>query len=199
VNNLITRIQNWYKINCNGDWEHSYGYKIENLDNPGWTVRIDLNETSLEKLQFKREFQNPTDENDWYQIHTKESKLKINCGPENLNQTFEVFFDEIIPKHSDTEFKYEVYIPVIGKDFEIWTPAKAILINENTLQISEIDEIQYKEIKVRDVDVIDFNQSDLNNMELKCKVGDYVNVKLENVYDGTILSMNEIINADNKR
>jgi hypothetical protein len=32
----------WYIKNCNGDWEHQYGVKIETLDNPGWHVEIDL-------------------------------------------------------------------------------------------------------------------------------------------------------------
>ena len=42
MNSLLNRIQDWYKINCDGDWEHSYGYKIETLDNHGWSVIIDL-------------------------------------------------------------------------------------------------------------------------------------------------------------
>lgn len=43
----------WYKSNCDGDWEHSYGIKIETLDNPGWLVKIDLSETKLEDKEFK--------------------------------------------------------------------------------------------------------------------------------------------------
>lgn len=31
-------LSNWHKLNCNGDWEHTYGIKIETLDNPGWLV-----------------------------------------------------------------------------------------------------------------------------------------------------------------
>ena len=40
--NLIHWIEKWYKGNCNGDWEHSYGITIETLDNPGWDFTIDL-------------------------------------------------------------------------------------------------------------------------------------------------------------
>ena len=39
--------------NCNGDWEHSYGIKIETLDNPGWSVEIDLADTNLELRYFE--------------------------------------------------------------------------------------------------------------------------------------------------
>ncbi|MBI1185367.1 hypothetical protein GC194_13935 [bacterium] len=53
----MDRIQNWYKLNCNGYWEHSYGYSIATLDNPGWTIRIDLADTCLNKLEFKKDFQ----------------------------------------------------------------------------------------------------------------------------------------------
>ena len=33
---VFQRLQKWYKSQCNGDWEHSFGIKIETLDNPGW-------------------------------------------------------------------------------------------------------------------------------------------------------------------
>ncbi len=46
MSNLL-RIQKWYSSQCNGDWEHSYGVKIQSLDNPGWLVEIDLIETEL--------------------------------------------------------------------------------------------------------------------------------------------------------
>ncbi|MFT5930929.1 MAG: hypothetical protein ACI93G_000001, partial [Hyphomonas sp.] len=38
----------WYQSQCDGDWEHSFGLKIESLDNPGWSVHVDLEGTSLE-------------------------------------------------------------------------------------------------------------------------------------------------------
>jgi len=191
MNRILNRIQDWYKINCNGDWEHSYGYKIETLDNPGWFVRIDLNETSLEKLQFNREYQNAVNENDWFLIRTKEMKLEILCGPENLEQSFKIFFDEIIPQYSNPEYLYEIYLPLKGFDIAIWTPAKAKVLNESTLQIEEIKDIDYKNIKVKNVDFITFNQSDLDKIKTTYKVGDKVKVRLENVFDGIILTTNE--------
>ena len=33
--NMLEWLMNWYESNCDGDWEHSYGVKIESLDNPG--------------------------------------------------------------------------------------------------------------------------------------------------------------------
>lgn len=46
-------LMNWYVRECNNDWEHSYGVKIDTLDNPGWTIEIDLRETSLEGRSFE--------------------------------------------------------------------------------------------------------------------------------------------------
>jgi hypothetical protein len=48
----LERLQSWYREQCNEDWEHSFGVKIDTLDNPGWMVKIDLRETSLEQKSF---------------------------------------------------------------------------------------------------------------------------------------------------
>jgi hypothetical protein len=44
----------WYLHECKDDWEHSYGVKIDTLDNPGWTLKIDLRETELQGRPFNR-------------------------------------------------------------------------------------------------------------------------------------------------
>jgi hypothetical protein len=50
---LLAKLCEWYREQCNGDWEHGYGVAIETLDNPGWTVTIDLCETASEKEVFE--------------------------------------------------------------------------------------------------------------------------------------------------
>lgn len=37
---------NWYAQQCDGEWEHEFGVKIESQDNPGWGVYVDLGEAS---------------------------------------------------------------------------------------------------------------------------------------------------------
>ena len=49
---LLKRLQNWYKMHCDGDWEHSYGVIIDTLDNPGWKLSVDLTDTLLEDAEF---------------------------------------------------------------------------------------------------------------------------------------------------
>jgi len=38
----------WYQAQCAGNREHSYGVKLETLDNPGWLLTIDLIHTDLQ-------------------------------------------------------------------------------------------------------------------------------------------------------
>ena len=40
-------IEQWYAAQCDGDWEHQLGVKIETLDNPGWLLTVDLLGTNL--------------------------------------------------------------------------------------------------------------------------------------------------------
>lgn len=50
--NLLVWLQNWYKNQCDGDWEHQYGVTIDTIDNPGWSVVIDLEGTELINKKF---------------------------------------------------------------------------------------------------------------------------------------------------
>ena len=49
----IKKLQEWYIKQCNGEWDHLYGITIETLDNPGWSVQIDLEHTGLENNHFQ--------------------------------------------------------------------------------------------------------------------------------------------------
>ena len=50
---ILEDVQRWYAAQCDGDWEHGFGLSISTLDNPGWSVRINLEETLLENLPFE--------------------------------------------------------------------------------------------------------------------------------------------------
>jgi len=50
--NRLTQIQDWYAAHCDGVWEHTWGVKIDSLDNPGWWVKINLVGTELEHAEF---------------------------------------------------------------------------------------------------------------------------------------------------
>lgn len=63
-------LQNWYKDNCNGYWEHYYGIEIGTLDNPGWYVKIDLKETNYSDRTINLKQDNG--ENDWITCYVED-------------------------------------------------------------------------------------------------------------------------------
>lgn len=86
----LERLQVWYQGQCNGDWEHTYGIKIDTLDNPGWTVQISLQETYLEAESFEDVEINRTS-NSWIFARVTEKIFKISCGPRNLDEALSIF------------------------------------------------------------------------------------------------------------
>ena len=89
---IIRSIQNWYKKNCNDEWEHQYGIKIETLDNPGWSVEIDLKNTSCEHKIFK-EVKIDKNEDDWIVCKVTENKFFGNGDSEKLEKILRIFLD----------------------------------------------------------------------------------------------------------
>ena len=70
--NTLQETERWYSSQCDGDWEHMYGVDIGTLDNPGWTVKIDLRDTELEDVPFEPVWQGNADEDgDWLQIRVE--------------------------------------------------------------------------------------------------------------------------------
>ncbi len=49
----LQRLTEWYSRQCNGEWEHGYGFTISTLDNPGVSVKIELRDTYLESIPFE--------------------------------------------------------------------------------------------------------------------------------------------------
>ncbi|MEU5895079.1 Imm53 family immunity protein [Streptomyces venezuelae] len=45
---MMDFLQSWYRSQCDGDWKHEFGIRIETLDNPGWNIEIDLTGTDVE-------------------------------------------------------------------------------------------------------------------------------------------------------
>ena len=87
---VFEKLQNWYSSQCNGEWEHEYGVSIENLDNPGWMVSIDLAETDLEHLPFEEVMDERTETN-WIDCKRIESKFRGLGGSHNLVEIVSIF------------------------------------------------------------------------------------------------------------
>ncbi|RJX41700.1 rhodanese-related sulfurtransferase [Paenibacillus pinisoli] len=87
---ILKWIQNWYFENCNGDWEHIYGVKIDTIDNPGWTVKIDLVETYLENEHFEV-INDERNEEDWYYCEVRDGMFYGAGGVGNLEEILNYF------------------------------------------------------------------------------------------------------------
>jgi hypothetical protein len=88
----LERLQAWYVSHCNGDWEHQFGVTISTLDNPGWTLEIELNETELEQQPFEK-YRLARSEDDWLFAQRKAMKFQVACGPRNLDEAIAIFCD----------------------------------------------------------------------------------------------------------
>ncbi|MFD6423025.1 immunity 53 family protein [Streptomyces sp. NPDC060198] len=83
-------LQGWYSAQCDEDWEHEWGVKIDSLDNPGWSVRIDLEETDLEGVDFPRQHLKRS-KHDWIMAQVSDLAFDISCGPGNLTEALTLF------------------------------------------------------------------------------------------------------------
>lgn len=73
---VLEELQRWYRSNCDGDWEHSYGISIRTSDNPGWIVEIDLAGTDLENRVFESLRKSVSDDDYLFcSVETKDDEL----------------------------------------------------------------------------------------------------------------------------
>jgi hypothetical protein len=86
----LAHLQKWYSAQCNGDWEHSFGVSIDTLDNPGWSLSVNLEGTVLEDCQFQ-EVKSLQPESSWIHCWVKDKKFEGRGGPEQLEQIIELF------------------------------------------------------------------------------------------------------------
>lgn len=88
----LQRLQQWYRRQCNGDWEHSFGVVIDTLDNPGWHVSIDLIQTELEHKPFASISRGHSeDDADWIICKVEKSHFVASGGAGNLTELPGVF------------------------------------------------------------------------------------------------------------
>lgn len=87
-NDLILWLQEWCYQNCNG--EHNQNILITTLDNPGWSVMINLEDTNLEEAHFNKVFIE-NDSMDWVRCKIEEKKFLGYCGPHNLLDVLAIF------------------------------------------------------------------------------------------------------------
>lgn len=94
--NQLEWLMGWYAQQCDGDWEHSFGIKLDTLDNPGWYITINLEGTLLQGKPFSPVTVN-MDDNDgdpnvhWHHCQIKENQFVGACGVYDLGLVLDIF------------------------------------------------------------------------------------------------------------
>jgi hypothetical protein len=89
---VLADLQHWYEAQCNDDWEHQFGVTIDTLDNPGWAVTIDLDDTNLAGVAFQ-EVKDIEHERDWISCWVEGDKFKGAGGPLKLEEILRIFLN----------------------------------------------------------------------------------------------------------
>jgi hypothetical protein len=90
MTSTLKKLQDWYQSQCNEDWEHSFGIKIENVDNPGWLLTVDLQDTALEGRITQAHRADRSDE-DWVFYQSNGVHFTASGGAFNLEEMLELF------------------------------------------------------------------------------------------------------------
>lgn len=88
----LQRLQKWFSLHCNGDWEHTYGVTVRTLDNPGWMLEVELRDTTHEGLPFQMVNVQRSDE-DWVICSVKGTRFTGAGGVHNLEEILRTFLD----------------------------------------------------------------------------------------------------------
>lgn len=83
-------LADWYRARCDGDWEHQYGIRIGTLDNPGWSLDVDLAGTP-EAGRTKKSSLVERSDSDWLFCEANEDVFRARGGPENLGEVLGAF------------------------------------------------------------------------------------------------------------
>ena len=84
-------LMQWYQAQCDGDWEHGAGVVIETLDNPGWSIKIDLNGTPLDGQALERLTHDYKHATEWWTCWTQDNQFHGAGGPQQLGSIIGAF------------------------------------------------------------------------------------------------------------
>jgi len=87
----IKYLQEWFCSQCNGDWEHNYGISISTIDNPGWSLKINLTDTDLYDRKFQEVSFFVQEKAQWYQCKVKAGFFEAACDPRSLSTVILIF------------------------------------------------------------------------------------------------------------
>ena len=88
--NELMWLQNWFAVQCDGVWEHAHGIKIDTLDNPGWTVQVDLEGIQSPPREVQ-EFKEDDGDDNWMHCVLSAKEFRGRGGPSQLEEILKTF------------------------------------------------------------------------------------------------------------
>ena len=88
--NHLEWLDDWYRCQCNGEWEHKEGMRLQMLDNPGWLLTIRLAGTSARNAPPQR-LRMETRGGGWLACSIGEECFEGSGDPRKLEQIIGVF------------------------------------------------------------------------------------------------------------
>ena len=87
---ILEWFEEWFRSQCDGEWEHDNRIKIETLDNPGWDVWINFgySQLSLEDYEWKL-FEKSED--NWVGISIKDNVFHASGDAKKLRIILTIF------------------------------------------------------------------------------------------------------------
>ncbi|AQX83824.1 immunity 53 family protein [Elizabethkingia bruuniana] len=182
----IRIIQEWFKLQCNGDWESEYGINIHTINNPGWNINIDLFDTVLSGFTIDENIDNGPD--DWFFIQCNGEVFSGAGDPNKLNTILDKFIEFAMNNISKSNCLYTAYARVNKfSNLKVFTPIELKMIDLCNFEIISIPNIDSKDLKVIDID--DFEKIDFNKLDIDIdfSIGDKVKCELIHFYDNPSL------------
>ncbi|TPK97057.1 hypothetical protein FJ938_26780 [Mesorhizobium sp. B2-4-14] len=90
---VLDWLARWYEAQCDGVWEHRFGPSISTIDNPGWSLKIDLVGTDCNGRILDPITHNRGHPTDWWTCWTKDNVFEGAGGPLHLRSLLEAFRD----------------------------------------------------------------------------------------------------------
>jgi hypothetical protein len=88
--NIFNWLQEWYISQCDGEWEHDEGIKIQSSDNPGWIIEINVKDTEAEYFNVPWKL-NERSENDWFGYRIENGMYSAAGDPTKLSFLLSIF------------------------------------------------------------------------------------------------------------
>ena len=189
--NILTTLCEWYVNTCNGKWEYSNGIKIGTLDNPGWTVDINLINTDYENKHFPRLIKYIND-NNWISCKKENSVYESGGNTDKLEELIKIFVQWVTNSNYAEKYNFDIlqwlqnwYLQNCDEDWE----------HCYGVHISTLDNLGWK----LNIDIVDTDLEDKEFKEIAItrKASDWIKCKVYNnkfYGNGGPYNLEEILN-----